>query len=193
MNQNESAQQGYIGEYMAAFERAESFGLKAPPRILVAKDCVDPDRTLAVLLEYFDRHSPEELVGQTAAINIALIPLLLEATGVPFQLTIGWIELDGKPKFRHGDDLIRRFMTEKLSAWQREGVPFHLWLTSPACEILDVTFAMNLGWAKNRDECARLVIYKSAHSSPGDPLYHPTLVGEDFFRQTGLLIEFDAT
>lgn len=31
VNQNESAQQGYIGEYMAAFERTESFGLKAPP------------------------------------------------------------------------------------------------------------------------------------------------------------------
>jgi hypothetical protein len=26
----------------------------------------------------------------------------------------------------------------------------HLWLTSPAREILDVTFAMNSGWAKNR-------------------------------------------
>lgn len=192
VNQNESAQQGYIGEYMAAFERTESFGLKAPPRVLVAKDCVDPDSTLAVLLDYFDRHSPEELVGQTAAMNIALIPLLLEATGVPFQLTLGWIELDGKSKWQHGDDAIRRFMTERLSAWQREGVPFHLWLTSPACEIVDVTFAMNLGWAKNRDECARLVIYKSARSSLGDPVYHPTLVGEDFFRQTGLLIEFDA-
>ena len=39
-------------------------------------------------------------------------------------------------------------MTEKLAAWQRKGVPFHIWLTSPACEILDVTFAMNNGWAK---------------------------------------------
>jgi hypothetical protein len=185
--------QGYVAEYMAAVDRTESFGLESPPRILVAKDCVDPDRTLAVLLDYFDRHTPDELVGQTAAINIALIPLLLEATGVPFQLTIGWIELDGKPKWQHGDDIIRRFMTEKLSARQREGIPFHLWLTSPACEIVDVTFAMNLGWSRNREECARLVIYKSAHSSQGEPIYHPTLVGEDFLRQKGLLIEFDAT
>jgi hypothetical protein len=28
-------------------------------------------------------------------------------------------------------------------------------------EILDVTFAMNLGWAKTREECVRLVIYQS--------------------------------
>jgi hypothetical protein len=138
----QSASASYIAEYMAAFDRAERLALKAPPRVLVAKDCVDPDRTLEVLLEYFARHTSEELVGQTVAINTALIPLLLEATGVALQLTIGWIELDGKPKFRHGEETLRRFMTEKLSAWRREGVPFHLWLTSPACEVLDVTFAM---------------------------------------------------
>jgi hypothetical protein len=191
-NPSESVAQGYIGEYMAAFERAKSFGLKTPPRVLLAKDCVDPDRTLAVLLEYFERHVPHELVGQTAAINMALIALLIEATGVPFQLTIGWIELDGKPKFQHGEDTIRRFMAEKSMAWEREGLPFHLWLTSPACEIVDVTFAMNLGWAKSREECARLVIYKSAHSSQGDPVYHPTLVGEDFLQQSGLFLKFSA-
>jgi hypothetical protein len=188
-NQAESTTPGYIDEYIAAFERTESFGLQAPPRVLVAQDCVDPDRTLALLLEYFDRYTSEELVGQTAAINTTLIPLLLEATGIPFQLTIGWIELDGKAKFQHGDDTIRRFMIEKDVAWQRAGVPFHLWLTSPACEIVDVTFAMNLGWAKSREECASLVIYKSVHSSQGDPIYHPTVIGEDFLMQSGLLIE----
>jgi len=41
---------GYIAEYMAAFDRTESFGLKAPPRLLVAKHCVDVDKTLPVLL-----------------------------------------------------------------------------------------------------------------------------------------------
>ena len=109
-------------------------------------------------------------------------------TGVPFELTIGWIELSGKPIFQHGDDTVRRFMIEKSNAWQRDGIPFHLWLTSPAFEILDVTFGMNNGWAHNRDDCARLVIYKPADAT-GDPVYHPTLVGEDFFRQTGLLVK----
>lgn len=39
-----------------------------------------------------------------------------------------------------------------LAAWHREGVPFHLWLTSPACEVIDITFAMNLGTSRTRDE-----------------------------------------
>lgn len=59
----------------------------------------------------------------------------------------------------------------------------NLWLTSPAFEILDVTFAMNLGWATNREECAHLIVYQSAHEPPGDSIYHPTLVGPDVFSQ----------
>jgi len=51
-----------------------------------------------------------------------------------------------------------------------------------------VTFAMNLGWAKNREECADLIVYQSAHEPPGDSIYHPTLVGLDFFRKTGGVI-----
>jgi hypothetical protein len=174
---------------MAAFDRTESFGLKPPLRLLVEKDCVDADKTLPVLLDYFDAHEPDELIGQTLAINGALILLLMEATGVPFELTIGWIELDGKPKWKHGYEAIRRFMTDKLVAWRREGVPFQIWLTSPACEVLDVTFAMNQGWAHSREECGRLIIYKTSDQVADDPIYHPTIVGEDFLRQTDVMVE----
>ena len=61
----------------------------------MSQDCVDMARVMPVLLEYFDRHTPEELVGQTLAIHFALIPELYDATRVPFQLTIRWIVLQG--------------------------------------------------------------------------------------------------
>ena len=41
-----------------------------------------------------------------------------------------------------------------------------------------------LGWAKNRVECADLIVYQSAHESPGDSVYHPMPVGPDFFHKT---------
>jgi hypothetical protein len=78
-------------------------------------------------------------------------------------------------------------LTEKLTAWHREDVPFHIWLISPTFEVLDVTFAVIIGWARAREECERLILYKEAHSS-GDPIYHPTLVGEDFFLMTAVMI-----
>jgi hypothetical protein len=51
----------------------------------------------------------------------------MDASAVP--LTIGWIEPDGTPRLQHGEERITMFLTEKWAAWQREGVPFHLWLT----------------------------------------------------------------
>src|SRR5580692_1607442 len=103
----------------------------------------------------------------------------------PFNLTIGWIVRNGKAICQHDERLIQRFIEGNTDAWVEEGCPFHLWLTSPACEILDVTLAMNLRWAKSRQECADLIVYQSAHDPPSDSIYHPTLVGSDFFHKTG--------
>ncbi len=42
--------------------------------------------------------------------------------------------------------------------------------------------------AKSREECARLMIYQSMRDTAKEPIYHPTLVGSDFFRKTGGLL-----
>jgi len=175
----------YVGEYLAAIDRTEKFGFDAPPRLLVRKDRVDMQALRPVLLDCFGRSPPDSMVGQTAAIHFALVPLLFDKIGIPFNLTIGWIVRNGKAIYQHDERLIQRFIEGNTDAWLEEGCPFHLWLTSPACEIIDVTFAVNLGWAKNREECADFIVYQSAHEPPGDSIYHPTLVGPDFFHKTG--------
>jgi hypothetical protein len=176
----------YVQEFEAALQRTERLGLDASPvRVVVRNDCVDMAKTMPVLLHYFDRHEPQELIGQTLAIHFALLPLLVREKGVPFQLTIGWMVNDSRIIFQHDEEIYRRFLREKLAAWSREGMPFHLWLTSPADEVLDVTFEMNLGWARTREQCEKLVIYQSAHASPGNDDYHPMLIGPEFFAQTG--------
>ena len=175
----------YVGEYLAAIDRTEEFGFDAPPRLLLRKDCVDMQRLRPLLLDYFDRNPPDSMIGQTAAIHFALVPLLYEKTRIPFNLTIGWLFRNGKAIYQHDERLIQHFIEGNTDAWLEEGCPFHLWLTSPACEILDVTFAMNLGWAQNREECADLIVYQSPHDPPGGSIYHPTLVGPDFFHKTG--------
>jgi hypothetical protein len=66
----------YVAEYLAAFDRTERFGFEAPPRIFMGKDCVDMAAVLPVLLDYFERNGWETLIGQTAVIHFALVPLL---------------------------------------------------------------------------------------------------------------------
>ncbi len=98
------------------------------------------------------------------------------------------IDQQGRVRFKHDEVLIARFLALKEEAWRREGLPFHIWLTSLALEILDVTFAMNLGWAKTREQCARLIVYQSIHEPALDPVYHSTLVGPDFFLKAGVAL-----
>jgi hypothetical protein len=181
----QSSPSAYVSEYMAAIDRTERFGFESPPRVLVRKNCVDMNIVRPVLLDYFGRSSPKSMIGQTAAIHFALVPLLYDKTGIPFNLTIGWMVRKGKPIYQHDEELVQRFVQEKTQAWLSLGCPFHLWLTSPACEILDVTFAMNLGWAKNRQDCSRLLVYQSVNELRSDSVYHPTLVGPGFFHKTG--------
>jgi hypothetical protein len=72
--------------------------------------------------------------------------------------------MGGKRYGECSDGTIRRYLVDKRFAWLRDGVPFHIWLTSRACEVLDITFAINLGDSRTRDECARRIVYKPAHS-----------------------------
>jgi len=175
----------YVGEYLAAIDRTEEFGFEPPMRLLMKKDCIDMLALRPVLLELFERSPPDSIIGQTAAIYFALVPLLYDKTAIHFNMTIGWIVRNGKAIYQHDERLIQRFIAGNTDAWLQEGCPFHLWLTSPACEILDISFAVNLGWAKTQEEYADLIVYQSAHEPPGECVYHPTLVGPDFFHRTG--------
>jgi hypothetical protein len=79
----------YVGEYLAAIDRTEEFGFEAPIRVLVKKDCVDVLALQPILLDFFERSPPDSMIGQTAAIHFALVPLLYDKTGIPFNLTVG--------------------------------------------------------------------------------------------------------
>jgi hypothetical protein len=175
----------YIAEYITAIDRTEQFGFEAPPRVLVRKPCVDLQAVLPMLLDYHDQHSPRELMGQTLAMHFDSVPRLHDKTGIHFNLTIEWMMCQVKPIHPHDENLVRRFVAEGRNAWIREGCVFHLWMTSLGCEILDITFAMNLGCPHTREQCARRTVYQSAYEPAEELVYHPTLVGLDCFRKSG--------
>jgi hypothetical protein len=56
---------------------------------------------------------------------------------------------------------------------------------SPKCARSFLRFKRALRWAKTREECANLIVYQSPHDAPADSVYHPTLIGPDFFHKTG--------
>jgi len=84
----------------------------------------------------------------------------------PLYLTIGWFEQDGESKLQHGDDRIRMLLTEKLRAWRRDRVPFHVRFTSPAMEVLDMKWAQNLSRARSAELCVWLIVYPAGDAPP---------------------------
>src|ERR1700729_2773425 len=75
----------YVGEYLTAIDRTEEFGFESPPRLLVRNDCVDIRSLQPVLLDYFESSPPDSMIGQTAAIQFALVPLLYDKTRIPYN------------------------------------------------------------------------------------------------------------
>jgi hypothetical protein len=47
---------------------------------------------------------------------------------------------------------------------------------------------MNLGEAKTREQCAQRVVHQPAHALAEEYIYHPTLVGPEFFYKTGAVL-----
>jgi hypothetical protein len=96
----------YVGEYLAAIDRTEEFGFELPMRLLVKKNCVDMQALQPVSLDFFERRPPDSVIGQTAAIHFALVPLLYDKSGIAFNLTIGWLMRKGKALCQHDERLI---------------------------------------------------------------------------------------
>jgi hypothetical protein len=102
---------------------------------------------------------------------------------IPLLLTLGWMVWEGWPIYPHDESLVRGLIDGRSQAWVKEGCPLQ-----PAIEILDITFAMNLGLARTREQCARRVIYQPAYLLAEDFIYHPTLVGPDFVYAAGAVL-----
>ena len=87
-----------------------------------------------------------------------------------------------------GEQLLRSLTRDGLASFQSDGLPLHVWLTSRACEIIDVTLPTTIAAATGADELWGGVIYIS-NAEPLPPvIYHPTIVGVDCLEAIGAAI-----
>ncbi len=130
--------------------------------------------------------SVDEVVGQCMAINIRLRPVLEEWLRCPVYYTIGWVDVDaGEPLFKFDDAFIREKLANGHSG---SHIGLHAWLTLPSLEVIDISLPTSFAVLQNLKEGHGSVI-----AGPPDGLkgfaYRPMLVGDDFLRKTGILIE----
>ena len=114
-----------------------------------------------------------------------------KAPGIPFILTFGWFEHMGKEAYRHSEELLRTMIRDGFASFQPEGLPLHVWLTSPACEVLDVTLPTTMA-AAGAEELSGGIIYISNRQPEPPVIYHPTVLGVEFLDKIGATVAFGA-
>jgi hypothetical protein len=180
----------YEREFAAAVERAQRFDLNLPLFEAEPSRRWFDDNALArfpyVLRDALGDLGFEDVVAQCMAIHYRMMPAMQRWLGCPVLYTLGWIDDETEQGMFRFDEA---FIAEKLRRGHAGGtVNLHAWLTLPSMEIIDVAFPTTMGIAQNRPEMFGRAITRHADELCGIA-YKPMLVGEDFLRKTGLLIE----
>ena len=187
----------YVDDYQDALDRTRRLGLTVPPRVEI-----HPDPNLRYLTAARQQQFPhvihkaigpvgaEELVAQCMSIHHRLQPVIEEWLGVPAVYTIGWVETSGDGFFKFDEAYARSLLqkaAQKAAPPQSLGV--HVWLTLPSMELLDLSLATSVAFAQKMPEGVGRVLAKHANDVT-DMAYKPMLLGDDFLRRIGALLEF---
>ena len=158
--------QQYAQEFMAASAWTAQQGLFVPPvQLIVNKDCVDWALAEPALLSFLGAYRENELASEVFALNCRLLPHLCAAIGVPLTITVGWFEHDGKSRFAHDHELLERLLKKDPSLDTSRGLPLHVWLTSPAFEIIDIALPTIMARKGGSRELAGGILYLSNQST----------------------------
>ena len=181
----------YEIEFDQAMDRTRSWGLPSPVGSRTTSRYVSPD-TLAKVGGYaqdlLGAMQPEEVSAQCFAISaIARVPLE-EVLGLPLTYTLGYVNLGRGVVFHTPVDDLKSMMGRPRTT--PHAVELHAWLTLPSREIIDLTLATTLGIVRKEPDLLGRVAFIHPSDLVGNQSYHPQVLGEEFLRRTGALVEF---
>ena len=181
----------YATVWAAAIERSKRFNLTVPthelkPAHRYLNDARHAEFPYVVQKGLGDLDFPD-VVAQCLSLHYRLVPVLEAWLGCPVLYTLGWVD-DGTDKGMFKFD--ESFIAEKLQSGHVGGtVNMHAWLTLPSLEVIDVALVTSLAVLNGWDEGHGAVLAKHADEVTG-MAYKPMLIGPDFLRKTGLMVEW---
>lgn len=180
----------YIQEWSEAVARTNQVGLTVPPHQVKPEIRYLTDERVKelpyVVRECLGELDVKEVVAQCISINYRLLPVIEQWLQCSVLYTIGWID-DGTDKgmFKFDD----AFILDKLANGCPGGnVSIHAWLTLPSMEVIDISLATSMIVLSNSPLERGGVVAQHADLLKGIT-YKPMLVGMDFLKKAGLLIE----
>lgn len=180
----------YKKEFKLAIERTQAFGLDFP-EFAYSDDKLLTSEFLSSFSTLFTRcigqPNVDELVCQCLLVHFLLQKPLSELVGATCVLTIGYIEDNNRLRFYQSEDDLFKMMKEGVKS---SSLNIHAWLTLPSMEIIDVSFLTSYAVINNITEGLGAVIAQHPDNMSDGLKYHPMLIGDEFLRKSGALIEF---
>lgn len=179
----------YETEFSDALKRTKRWGLQRPEFASSSARYLSDQNTAAIgqlCVDTFPNERPQDFAGKCFQATGAIQTPLEELLGIPLLFTLGYVHFNGQPVFHTPTDKLKSMLKQNLSFQQ---VNLHAWLTLPSHEIIDLTFLTTVGVVNKIPDYIGRACLSHPEGLPEGIVYHPQLVGDDFLRKTGVLLE----
>jgi len=178
----------YQSEFKDALERTKKFGLYVDHVEFSSARLLTSDlqqKFPYMLRDAVGEIGVEELVGECLSIHHRLLEALEKIIGGKCYFTIGYVETDRKMFYQSESDL-KKLMETGIS---NPSLNIHAWITLPTMEIIDVSLPTSYAVLNNIKDGIGSIIASHADELKGGMKYRPMVIGEDYLRKIGALID----
>lgn len=178
----------YETEFHEALERTDLWGLCAPYFRATDSCFVEGNiQKIGTLLQKtLGRFSAEHVSQQCFAVTFFMKEQLESMLENTLTYTLGYVELNQKNVFYTPYEKLKELLINPVTSGP---VNLHAWLTTPAYEIIDLTFSTTYGVVNNDPSCIGGMMAQHHSAFTQDLKHHPQIIGEDFLYEIGAIKE----
>lgn len=180
----------YQERFKEAVTRTKKFNLNCP-EVSYSNDIFFSDEKMSkfpyVLRDAVGEISTKEVVAQCLSIHHKLRGYIAKIFNTDCYFTIGYVETSERFMFHQTEESLLNILKNGINGASLE---IHAWLTLPSMEILDLSLPTSYAVANDLREGIGGVIAEHPDNLKKGLKYHPMLIGDDFLRKSGGLVEF---
>ncbi|NRF76861.1 hypothetical protein [Citrobacter braakii] len=183
----------YETEFTSAVKRSKKWSLEVPRVRLSKTPFLTGDKgeaALNVIQEIASKHTPKEVSQQCFRYMYFAQDALEEALQTPLYYTLGYVDYDKSPVFYTCEETLKNNLGDPTSGIGT--INLHAWLTTPNMEIIDLTFGTTYGIVNNAPSAIGRCAFQHYSAFNENMVYHPQLVGDDYLKQIGALVDLRA-
>jgi hypothetical protein len=182
-------QMNYYTEFINAVKRTETWGFNTG-EIILDKGKTFLDRNshfeLFELFEWNYKGLSDSTRMDCTNVSVNMLELVRDHFCTDAYLTTGNITADNKPFFECTVDYLRDIASKTQF---NPKLKVHMWITLSSGEIVDFTFLRSMAKVNKDYEPYKSVVMTTPFLEDLKLVYSPMIVGSDFYRKTGNMVD----